>query len=77
MENGDILLFSLQKANSVTPGNSALQQENKSTLFMITADSKWWNEHDPQSVYRDNSMILNLTETALYILQLKYEISKV
>lgn len=32
MENGDILLFSLQKSNSVTPGNSALQQENKSTL---------------------------------------------
>lgn len=34
MENGDTPLFPLQKANlinGVTPENSALQQENKST----------------------------------------------
>ena len=34
-EDGNTLLFSLQKTismNNVTPGNSALQQENKSTL---------------------------------------------
>lgn len=35
MENGDTSLLPLQKAHSMndgTPGNSALQQENKSTL---------------------------------------------
>lgn len=34
MENGDTLLFSLQKANlmnGATPEKSALQQENKTT----------------------------------------------
>lgn len=69
MENGDAPLFSLHKSNlmsGVTLENSALQQENKSTSSVYQAKRKWWDEHDPQSIYRDHAVILNLTETIIY-----------
>lgn len=42
--------------------------ENGDTLLFITADRKWQNEHDPQSMDdRDDGIILNLIQNALYV----------
>lgn len=47
---------------------SSRGMENGDTLLFITADRKWQNEHDPQSMDdRDDGIILNLIQNALYV----------
>lgn len=66
MENSDTPLFSLQKANLMNGVTPACNKKIKARPLFITANRKWRDEHDPQSIYRDHIAILNLTETIIY-----------